>query len=218
MDTSSVSSRNATVAPTKYQRRAPVPAAAATTATMRMVAEHEAPITVRSSTSSGGANSVVSSAERNRRVAFTSARRETARLQLALAVTDEQLAADEMEEALAASTSGSQAILDDVASNGGESARAARPRSNAELAVPPLLLGSLQEHQQQHAPRYQEGERSPANAGSVGQGTTNILIQQAINNDGCVLGPFNVNMHQEVHHAAEQVAQVAEARHQAVAS
>ncbi len=103
------------------------------------------------------------------------------------------------------------ARLEDVASNGGESVRAARPGSSAELAIPQLMLGSLQE--QQPAPRQQDGERSPAHAGSGGQGATNILIQQTIDNDGCVLGPHNVNIHQEVNHAAEQAAQVAEERH-----
>ncbi len=76
------------------------------------------------------------------------------------------------------------------------------------------MLGSLQEHQQP-APRQQDGERSPAHAGSGGQGTTNIPIQQTINNDGCLQGPLYVNVHQEVCHAAEQVAQVAEERHRA---
>ncbi len=71
------------------------------------------------------------------------------------------------------------------------------------------MLGSLQVHQQP-APRHQDGERSPAHAGSGGQGATDILIQQTINNDGCLLGPLNVNMHQEMYHTAEQVAQVAE--------
>ena len=32
---------------------------------------------------------------------------------------------------------------------------------------------------------------------------------------GCFHGPLNVNVHQEVYHAAEQVAQVAEERHKA---
>ncbi len=77
-----------------------------------------------------------------------------------------------------------------------------------------LGFGSLQEHQQP-APRHQGGERLSVHSGSGGQGTTNILIQQTINNDGCVLGPLNVNMHQEVYHAAEQVAHVAEERHKA---
>ena len=212
MDTSSSSSMNMVESPSKHQRSTPALAAAATLAAMRMVVEHEVPISVRSSTSSGG-TSIVSSAERNRRTALTRARREAARLQLAL-VADEQVAEAELEEARPASASGSLARLEDVASDGGASARAARPRSNAELAIPPLLLGSLQEHQQP-APRCQDGERSPANAGSGGQGTTNILIQQTINNDGCFQGPLNVNVHQEVYHAAEQVAQVAEERHKA---
>ena len=192
-DTSSSSSMNMVESPSKDQRSAPVLAAAATTATMRMVAEHEAPITVRSSTSSGG-TSLISSAERNRRTALTRARRETARRQLALAIVDEQVAEAELEEARTASASGSLARLEDVASGGVASSRAARPRSNAELASPRLLLGSLQEHQQP-ALRYQDGERSPANAGCGGQGTTNILIQQTINNDGCFQGPPSVNVH-----------------------
>ncbi len=213
MDTSSSSSRNIVESPSKYQRSAPVSAAAATTATMRMVAEHEAPITIRSSTSSDG-TTVISSAERNRRTAVSRAKRETARRHLALAIADEQVAEAELDEARVASAPGSIARLEDVASNSGESFRAARPKSSAELAIPQLMLGSLQEHQQP-APRQQDGERSPAHAESGGQGTTNILIQQTINNDGCVLGPLNVNMHQEVYHAVEQVAQLAEERHKA---
>ena len=165
-----------------------------------MVAEHEGPITIHSSTSSDG-TIVISSAERNLRTAVARAKRETARRHLALAIADEQVAEAELDEARAASLSGSIARLEDVASNSGESVRAARPRSGAELAIPQIMLGSLQEHQQP-APRQQDGERSPAHAGSGGQGTTNILIQQTINNDGCFLGPLNVKMHQEVHHAA----------------
>jgi sarcosine oxidase delta subunit len=80
-----------------------------------------------------------------------------------------------------------------------------------------IFLGSLQERQQP-APRQQDGERSPAHAESGGQGATNSLIQQTINNDGCVLWPLNVNMHQEVYHAADQVAHVAEERHKAAVS
>ena len=179
-----------------------------------MVAEHVAPITVRSSTSSGG-TSVVSSAERNRRKALERARRETARRQLALALADEQVAEAELEEiARPASTPGSTGRLEDVASDDVVSEGAARLRSSAELAVPTLLLDGLQ-GPHQPAPRCQGGERSPANAGSGGQGTTNILIQQTINNDGCFQGSLNVNVHQEVYHAAEQVAQVAEERRKA---
>ena len=177
-----------------------------------MVADYEPPITIRSSASSDG-TTVISSAERNRRTAVTRAKRETARRHLALAIADEQVAVAELDEARAAFASGSIARFENVASNSGESVRAARPRSSAELAIPQLLLGRLQE--QQPTPRQQDGERSPAHAGSGGQGATNILIQQAISNDGCVLGPLNVNMHQEVYHAAEQVAQVAEERHKA---
>ena len=139
-----------------------------------MVAEHEVPITVRSSTSSGG-TSVISSAEHNRRTALTRARRETARRQLALALADEQLAEAELEEvARAASTPGSIARLEDVASDDVVSERAAQPRSNAELAVPTPLLEGLQ-GPHRPAPRYQDGESSPANAGSGEQGTTNTL-------------------------------------------
>ena len=117
MDTSSSSSMNMVESPSKHHRGTPVPAAAATTATMRMVVEHEVPITVRSSTSSGG-TSVISSAERNRRTGLTRARRETARRQLALAIADEQLAEAELEEvARAASTPGFIARLEDVASD-----------------------------------------------------------------------------------------------------
>ncbi len=177
-----------------------------------MVAEHETPITIRSSTSSDRA-SVISSAERHRRTAVTRAKRENARRHLALAIAGVQVAEAELDEARAASAFGSIARLEDVAGNSGESVRAARPKSSAELAVPQLTLKSLQERQQP-APRQQDGERSPAHAGSGGQGATNIRIQH-INNDGCVLGPLNVNMHQEVYHAAEQVAQVAEERHKA---
>ena len=108
MDTSSSSSRNLVESPSKYQRSAPVPAAAATTATD--VAEHEAPIAVRSSTSSDG-TSVISSAERNRRTAVTRAKRETARRHLALAIADEPVAEAELDEARAASASGSIARL-----------------------------------------------------------------------------------------------------------
>ena len=166
MDTSSSSSSmNMVESPSKHHRGTPVLAAAATTATMRMVVEHEVPIVVRSSTISDGA-SVISSAERDRRTALTRARRETARRQLALALADEQLAEAELEEvARPASTLGSIARLEDVASDGVVSARAARPRRNAELAVPPLLLEGLQ-GPRQPAPRYQDGESSPANAGS----------------------------------------------------
>ena len=214
MDTSSPSSMNMIESPSKRQRSTPVPVAAAAASTMRMVAEHEVPMSVRRSTSSGG-TSIVSSAERNRRTALTRARRETARRHLALALADEQLAEAELEEiARPASTPGSIARLEDVASDDVVSERAARLRSNAELAVPTLLLEGLQ-GPHQPAPRYQDGESSPANAGSGGQGTTNILIQQTINNDGCFQGSLNVNVHQEVYHAAEQVAQVAEERHKA---
>ena len=164
MDTSSSSSMNVIESPSKHHRGAPVLAAAATTATMRMVAEHEAPITVRSSTSSGG-TSVVSSAEHNRRLALTRARRDTARRQLALALADEQVAGAELEEiARPASTPGSIARLEDVASDDVVSEGAARLRSNAELAVPTLLLDGPH----QPAPRCQVGESSPANAGSGG--------------------------------------------------
>ena len=97
---------------------------------------------------------------------LTRARRETARRQLALALADEQVAEAELEEvARAASTPGSIARLDDVASDDVVSERAARPRSSAELAVPTLLLEGLQ-RPHQPAPRYQGGESSPASAGS----------------------------------------------------
>ncbi len=96
LDTSSSSSRNATVTPAKYQRRAPAPVAGAPVANMRMVAEYEAPITVRSSTRSGGTNSVVSSAERDRRIAATRMRRDAARQLVASAVADEQQTAGEL--------------------------------------------------------------------------------------------------------------------------
>ena len=104
-----------------------------------MVAENEVPLTIRCSTSSSG-TSVVSSAEHNRRTALTRAKRETARGQIALANAYEQVAEAELEEARAVSASGSLARLEDVATNGGDSNRAARPRSNAELALPPLVL------------------------------------------------------------------------------
>ena len=147
MDTSSSSSANPVESPSKQRRYTTTLVAAAPTATMRVVAENEVPITIRSSTSSSG-TSVVSSAEHNRRTALTRAKRETARRQLPLANADEQVAETELEEARAVSASGSLARLEDVASKGGDSNRAARPRSNAELALPPLVMGHIKEHQQ----------------------------------------------------------------------
>ena len=77
---------------------------------MHVVAEHEAPLTVRCSKSFAG-SSVLSSAERGRRTALARARREVVRQQLALARADEEVAAGEFQEARGASTSGSVARL-----------------------------------------------------------------------------------------------------------
>ncbi len=139
----SPSSANVAYPPTTIQRSAPAPAAPATTATMANIVERDIVMTVHSSGSSVG-SSILSSAERGRRTAFVKAKRETARRELELARADEEVAASELEEARAASMPGSIARLADVGSEGGASARA-RPTSNAELAVPPILLDKLQE-------------------------------------------------------------------------
>ena len=90
LNNSGTSSGSVNVAypPTKIQRGAPVPAAAATTTTMYNIAENQQSVTVHSSESSVG-SSILSSAERGRRTAFAKAKRETARRELELARADE---------------------------------------------------------------------------------------------------------------------------------
>ena len=74
--------------PKKIQRAAQAPAAPARAATMENIVEHgNAPMVVQS-TSSSELHSIASTQERDRRVELAKARRETARLRLALADAD----------------------------------------------------------------------------------------------------------------------------------
>ena len=102
---------NAVVPPAK--RYAPTPAAPAVSAPPRDVEM------VRSSSSSG-IGSTTSSVERVRRLALVKARRETIRQQLALAKADEEVAEEELQEALAASAAGSVGRMADLESEGGK--------------------------------------------------------------------------------------------------
>ena len=128
---------HAVVPPAK--RYAPSPAAPAVSAPPR-----DAPMILNSSSSSG-IGSTTSSIERIRRLALVKARRETIRQQLALAKADEEVAEEELQEAISASVAGSVGRVADLESEGGNSARA-RPRSSYEIVIPPLPLVGIQEN------------------------------------------------------------------------
>ena len=124
--------------PTKIQRS--VPAAAAVTA-MSYIAEQP---TIVSSSSSSGIISVASTSTREARLASALAKRATAHNKYELDKAS-QMVTKAQEEALVSTPTSSIARLGDVHSEGGSSARAPRPRSPAEMAVPPLPLRKVAE-------------------------------------------------------------------------
>ncbi len=129
------------------------------------------------SSSSSGIGSVVSSADRVRRVALAKARRETARREVDLARCNEELEEAELEEVRASSLAGSIGRLADVASEVGNSARA-RPGWSAGQAATPLQLESVQELATHlFTQDVLESSGLHAKAGSNAQGPS-ILFQQ----------------------------------------
>ena len=107
-----------------------------------------------------------------------------------------KVAGAELEEAHTLSQAGSVGQLADVQREGGSSARA-RPKSSAELAVPPLVLERVPESVQ---PQEAQGtNNSPAEAGSEAHGPTYVL-QQNIINEGCLFASHTVNSWQETPH------------------
>ncbi len=117
------------------------------------------------------------------RLASALAKQATAQREYELAQANQEVA-EAHEEALAQLQAGSIALIGDVQSEGGNSARA-RQRSSTEMAVPPLPLVKVAHVLVfQGAPAHykeQDGQGLLAGAGSETQGTTYLLQQNVFN-------------------------------------